>query len=334
MSGSQPSEYSAPKVSWCHRLHVRPLQWNAWREDPDISVPVLPTAQATAHWWLVMARTRSLCRRPCDLSYCSCEAIHRRFHGGLGCASGRAHLQRHVVSKLQTPNQTTHQGFRDAGCQSGSSSLQSTFSLSSASVDRQHGRRVIHQQGGRHTVGLSEGKDTGFVLGGHVSPMDPPGGTHSGTSQCDSRSPVQGPSCSSNRVVTASRSGKSSLRHVRTSSYGSVCHSPKLQAGYICVTHARSPGMGGGRSVPSVDGLVGLHVPPSSNHGEGASSSARVSVRAHPNSPSLATSTMVCRSPGAVSGSTAQATTVGQTPNTANRDKIPPGSLDAPPARL
>ena len=44
-------------VTWgC--FHVRPLQWNlalhwnAWREDPNISVLVLPAAQSAAPWWL------------------------------------------------------------------------------------------------------------------------------------------------------------------------------------------------------------------------------------------------------------------------------------------
>ena len=43
-------------VTW-GRPHVHPLQWNldlhwnAWREDPNISVPVFPAAQSAAPWW-------------------------------------------------------------------------------------------------------------------------------------------------------------------------------------------------------------------------------------------------------------------------------------------
>ena len=138
----------------------------------------------------------------------------------------------------------------------------------SSCSNRQHHSSVIHKQGGRHVVGLTEcpsveNPDLVFQETG-----DSQSQTHSRLGECGCRQAIQVRPDPPNRVVCRSSGLPVHMQQVTPAPDRPIHHKVQQQVTSVCVTSSRSPGLGSGRSQPVIGGSGCICLPTSSNLGQ------------------------------------------------------------------
>ena len=227
--------------------------------DPGPQVPPPPSK--------VVAGGKQCATRSTITPSRTCSAnIYRRIKRRVGCSLRRAHCKGNLVPSRE---QAAHKPLRAKSSVSSSKRVSNPLLQQDSSDSyRQHNSGCLYQQRGGDEVGITVCPTVVNPVLVYQTADNPQGTSHPRPAEHDSRQAIQTWPDHSNRVVTSSRSIPSCMLKVVPATSGPVCHQIQQQTATVCVTGARSPGLGSGCTQPLLGGPGSICLSTSSHLGQ------------------------------------------------------------------
>ena len=257
--------------------------------------------------------------------------LHRRVHHRLGGPCEGYRGQGYLVTRRDSP---PHKRARDEGCQTSPLKYVLETTPSCSSIHGQHLRGGIRKSARGYQVLVPLGGDNLTLQDvtrekGYLESC-----AHSRPPECYSRHVVEGGADSSNRMVSQSESGSSTVSRVGNTSGGPLCHQVQSQVPGVCLSSPRRSGLRDRCPLSGVEQSVGVCLPSSTNTQQGSTKGQNIEMQADPDCLGLGPTALLSRSVGAVSQAPVQVTPVARPSESTSVRSASPAARGVTTSRL